>query len=306
MTFRRHLCALWRAVLFAAAVMTGGGPAVAADVAPPVTSPRLNPPVPGVDPARPLNRVISLAPHVTELIYAAGAGDRIVGTVISSDYPADAQRIPRIGDGMNIDTERALTLRPDLVIAWQPAGAARTLAPVLGRLGIPLVFSEPARLDDIPAEVVRMGEYFKTEGVATAAAEVMAQRLAALRVRYAGKPPVRVFIQIGSDPLYTVGNDPLMNDVLATCGGVNLFRDAAVAAPQVSEETVLQKQPAVVIVPSSQPGVRARDAARWQTLHLPAAMAGHIHGMNPDVLFRPGPRLIDAAEALCRLLDESR
>ena len=182
----------------------------------------------------------------------------------------------------------------------------RTLAPVLGRLGIPLAYSEPARLDDIPAEVIRMGEYFHTQEVATAAAEVMAQRLAALRVRYAGRPPVPVFIQIGSDPLYTIGNDPLLNDVLATCRGVNIFRDAAVAAPHVSEETVLQKRPAVVIVPSAQPGVRTRDAARWKTLHLPAAMAGHIYGMDPDALFRPGPRLIDATEALCRHLDASR
>jgi iron complex transport system substrate-binding protein/vitamin B12 transport system substrate-binding protein len=251
-------------------------------------------------------RAMTLAPHITELIFAAGAGDKIVGTVISSDYPDAAKRIPRIGDGMNIDTERAIALRPNLVIAWQPSGAARTLAPFLSRLGIPLIYSEPKRLDDLPAEVQRMGEYFHTQPVATERAEAMRRRLATLRARYAGKAPVRVFIQIGSDPLYTLGSDPLLNDVLSTCGGVNIFADAAVAAPQVSEETVLQKQPAVVIVPSNRPGAATRDTARWKLLHLPAAEAGRIHGMDPDALFRPGPRLIAAAEELCHLLDMSR
>jgi iron complex transport system substrate-binding protein/vitamin B12 transport system substrate-binding protein len=274
--------------------------------APAQSNPHTEPSSSGYDPARPAMRAITLAPHITELIYAAGAGGRIVGTVLSSDYPAEARGIPRIGDGLNIDTERAVSLRPDLVIAWQPSGAARTLAPVLDRLDIPLVFSAPRRLDDIPAEVLRMGAYFHTQDAAAATAEAMKRRLTALRARYSGKPLVRVFIQVGSDPLYTLGNDPLLNDVLATCQGINIFADAGVAAPQVSEETVLQTQPDVVIVPSTQSGVPARGAARWTTLQLPAAMAGHIHSMDPDALFRPGPRLIDAAEALCRLLDESR
>ncbi|HWL28563.1 MAG TPA: cobalamin-binding protein, partial [Burkholderiaceae bacterium] len=287
-----------RAVLLAAALMASAAPALAS------APPQLLESVP--DAARPVERAITLAPHITELVYAAGAGDKIVGTVISSDYPDEAKRIPRVGDGMNIDVERTIALRPGLVIAWQPSGAARTLAPVLDRLGIPLAYSEPKRLDDLPAEVLRMGKYFGTQPVARATAEAMRHRLAMLRARYAGKPPIRVFIQVGSDPLYTLGSDPLLNDVLSTCGGVNIFEDATVAAPQVNEETVMQKRPAVVIVPSNRPQAAARDAARWQTLRLPAAMSGRIYGMDPDTLFRPGPRLIDATEELCRLLDLSR
>jgi iron complex transport system substrate-binding protein/vitamin B12 transport system substrate-binding protein len=298
MTARRYGHLRRRAVLLAAALMASAAPALAS------ARPQLLESVP--DAARPVERAITLAPHITELVYAAGAGDKIVGTVISSDYPDEAKRIPRIGDGMNIDVERAIALRPGLVIAWQPSGAARTLAPVLDRLGIPLAYSEPKRLDDLPAEVLRMGKYFGTQPVARATAEAMRHRLAMLRARYAGKPPVRVFIQVGSDPLYTLGSDPLLNDVLSTCGGVNIFEDATVAAPQVNEETVMQKRPAVVIVPSNRPHAAARDAARWQTLRLPAAMSGRIYGMDPDTLFRPGPRLIDATEELCRLLDLSR
>jgi len=298
MTARRYGHLRRRAVLLAAALMASAAPALAS------APPQLLESVP--DAARPVERAITLAPHITELVYAAGAGDKIVGTVISSDYPDEAKRIPRVGDGMNIDVERTIALRPGLVIAWQPSGAARTLAPVLDRLGIPLAYSEPKRLDDLPAEVLRMGKYFGTQPVARATAEAMRHRLAMLRARYAGKPPIRVFIQVGSDPLYTLGSDPLLNDVLSTCGGVNIFEDATVAAPQVNEETVMQKRPAVVIVPSNRPQAAARDAARWQTLRLPAAMSGRIYGMDPDTLFRPGPRLIDATEELCRLLDLSR
>ncbi|NGM86711.1 ABC transporter substrate-binding protein [Parapusillimonas sp. SGNA-6] len=301
MAARRSGPTTWLAALLAAALLVVGLPARGAQPdTPSATS------TSAADPARPVMRAMTLAPHVTELIFAAGAGDRIVGTVISSDYPEAAKRIPRIGDGMNIDTERAIALRPDLVIGWQPSGAARTLAPVLDRLGIPLAYSEPKRLDDLPAEVMRMGQIFHTQPMATKAAAALRQRLAVLRARQAGKAWVRVFIQVGSDPLYTVGSDPLLNDVLATCRGVNVFEDAPVAAPQVSEEAVLQKQPALVIVPSHRPDAVARDAARWGVLHLPAAKAGHIASMNPDALFRPGPRLIGAAEELCDLLDRAR
>src|SRR5690606_28836362 len=116
------------------------------------------------------------APHATELVYAAGAGDRIVGTVLSSDYPPAARTIPRIGNGLEVSAERILAFQPSIVIAWQPQGAAQTLAPALSRLNIPLIQSLPRKLSDIPAEIMRFGRLFGTQDQAQATALALQRR----------------------------------------------------------------------------------------------------------------------------------
>ena len=261
-------------------------------------------------------RVITLAPHITELVYAAGAGESIVATVDSSDYPPAALDLPRVGDGLNVNVERALTLRPSMVIAWQPSGGAMTLAPTLAALEIPLFYSEPRALDDIPAEVRRMGKLLGTPEVAQAAAQALDMRIAALRQRYAGprpadrgpagRGPIRVFLELGPEPIYTIGSDPLLNDVLHACGAENLYAKSRVAAPQVSTESLLTQQPDVVIISTADPvRIEARRRA-WSALGLRAAREQRIHSIDHDQLFRPGPRLIDAAETLCSLIDMAR
>ncbi|SHH22785.1 ABC transporter substrate-binding protein [Pollutimonas bauzanensis] len=256
--------------------------------------------------SRPAARAITLAPHITELIFAAGAGDKIVATVTSSDYPPAALAIPRTGDGVNISVEKTLALRPDLVVAWHPAAAAATLAPALARLDIPLRYSAPDSLRDIPAEIIRFGKIFDTEAIAGPAAQALAQRLQTLSRRYAWRKPVSVFIEVGSSPLYTIGDEPVFNDALRICGGVNIYAGATAAAPQVSTEAILVAQPQVVITPAADAARLEAARSRWSQLRLPAALRGHIYGIDPDKLFRPGPRLIDAAEELCGYLEQAR
>ncbi|WP_158238303.1 cobalamin-binding protein [Pollutimonas nitritireducens] len=251
-------------------------------------------------------RAITLTPHITELIFAAGAGDRIVATVTSSDYPATALAIPRIGDGVNISIEKALSFRPDLVVAWQASAAAVTLAPAMARLHIPLLYSAPRSLADIPGEVRRFGALFETQGIAETAAQELSIRLQGLETRYAGRERVAVFMEIGANPVYTLGNDPLLNDALRICGAHNVYADAFIAAPQVSAESVLVAQPAVIITSAIDHEALQAATARWAALRLPAALKGHVYGIDPDKLFRPGPRLIDAVEELCRYIDKSR
>lgn len=251
-------------------------------------------------------RAITLTPHITELIFAAGAGDYIAATVISSDYPAAALAIPRIGDGLNVNVEKALAMRPDLVVGWQPSAAALTLAPMLTRLHIPLIYSAPRSLQEIPAEIVRFGKIFGTEAIAEPAANALLNQLHALEHRYAHKAPVSVFIEVGAAPLYTIGNDPLLNDALRTCGGINIYADAPVAAPQVSAEAVLVAQPQVVITSAIDPARLEKVRQRWSRLHLPAALQGHVYGIDPDQLFRPGPRMMEATASLCQYLDNTR
>jgi iron complex transport system substrate-binding protein/vitamin B12 transport system substrate-binding protein len=261
---------------------------------------------PPAAPAAPVSRAVTLAPHITEIIFAAGAGERIAATVSSSDYPPAARRIPRIGDGMNINVEKIIALRPDLIAAWMPSGAARTLEPVLEKLGIPLIYSEPHRLDDIAREVVRFGKLFGTEPIARRAAAGLRQRLENLRRQYMHRRPVSVFIEVGTAPLYTIGGDPLVNDALRTCGGVNIYAKSTLAAPQVSVESVLVNQPDVMITAAAKGESVEPRLEAWSTLRLKAALENHLYAVDPDELFRPGPRLIEATEKLCEVLDRAR
>lgn len=251
-------------------------------------------------------RALTLAPHVTELMFAAGAGQYIAGTIIRSDYPAAARQIPRIGDGMNVDVEKALSLQPDVVIGWQSSGAVQTLGPVFERLHVPVLYSRPESLNDIPSEIIRYGKLFGTEARANAAAQTLQRRIAVLEERYAQRRPVTVFIEIGTSPLYTIGGEPLLRDALRICGGVNIFATSPIAAPQVSMESVLVKNPNVVLTPAKDTARLEEARGRWAGLNLPAALNGQVYGLDPDELFRPGPRLVDATEVLCRHLDKAR
>lgn len=255
--------------------------------------------------AAPARRAVTLAPHATELVYAAGAGDHVIATIRGSDYPPAARQLPVIGDGTQPDPERVAAVRPDLLIAWQP-GAAAPLARVMDKLGVPVFYSDPLTLAAIPDAVERMGALFGTEAQARPAAQALRARLEALAARYAGRRPVRVFVQAGLDPIYTLNDSSIVSDALRVCGGVNVFGQAPVVAPQISLESVLAARPEAVLAGISRPEDAARNLAAWQALGLPAARLGHVYGVDADALYRPGPRLIDAAEAICADLDRLR
>lgn len=250
------------------------------------------------------HRIITLAPSATELVYAAGAGGEIVGTVLSSDYPAPARDIPRIGDGIQLDPETILALRPTLVVGWQASGISHALAEVLGRLGIPLIYAAPESLDDIPLLVRTLGRRLGTSSVAEPTADVLQARIKALPTP--SGPPLTVFIEVSVDPLYTVGQDPLIDDLLTRCGGMNPYAGRLVAAPQPAVESVLRIDPDVVIVSPYGGQTLENRRVYWQGLGLRAAARGHLYAIDPDWLHRPGPRLVDAAEALCADLGQAR
>ncbi|SIT22577.1 cobalamin-binding protein [Achromobacter sp. MFA1 R4] len=253
----------------------------------------------------PARRAVTLAPHATELAYAAGAGDFLVGTVRGSDYPPAARTLPVLGDGTQPDAERVAAARPDLLIAWQP-GAAEPLARVMDKLGVPVFYSDPLTLAAIPGAVERMGVLFGTETVANAAARGLRARLDALKTRYAGRRPVRVFVQAGLNPIYTLNDASIVSDALRLCGGVNVFGQASIVAPQVTLEGVLAARPEVVLAGVAGAEDTRANLAAWQAMGLPAARQGHVYGIDADALYRPGPRLIDAAESLCADLDRVR
>ena len=253
--------------------------------------------------AAPARRVISLAPHVTELIYAAGGGARLVGAVSHSDYPEAARQLPRVGDNRQVDIERVLALKPDLLVVWLHGNAERQLEP-LRRLGIPLFYSEPASLEAIPDTLQKLGVLLGSEPQARAAAGQFRQRLTALRQQYGQARPVRVFYQVWDQPLYTLNGQHIVSDVLRLCGGVNIFADLPVTAPTVTQEAVIAADPEVILA-GEMSGRGATD--NWKRFaRLRAVRLNQLYTLNGDWLHRPGPRILDGAQQVCERLAQAR
>jgi iron complex transport system substrate-binding protein len=253
----------------------------------------------------PARRIVTLSPHAAELVFAAGAGARIVGTVDYSDYPAAAKAIARVGSNSMIDIERLVALKPDLLVVWLHGGAQRQLEKLRG-LGIPLFYSEPRRLQDIPDAIERLGRLAGTDAPAQDAAAALRAQLAALDAQYRGRPPVRLFYQVWPHPLYTLNGKHIIGDAIRLCGGVNIFGALPALAPVVSVESVLLENPEVVITGDlNRPD--ADNLGLWRA--YPAMLAvrrGNLFALDGDLLSRPGPRMIEGAAALCKSLDIAR
>jgi iron complex transport system substrate-binding protein len=252
---------------------------------------------------KPATRVISMAPHVTEVLFAAGGGSRIVGAVNYSDYPEAAKSIPRIGSNREIDLERVISLKPDLIVAWMHNNSERQIE-MVRQLGVPVFLSDPQTLDGIPENVVRLGQLMGTDGVATAAAGELRKQLAGLRSRYAGRPTVRTFYQVWDKPLYTLSGKHIITDALRLCGGENIFDKLTVTAPVVSIESVLQADPEAGFgtAEKNYGGVRL-----WKPYPtLTATRRDNLFTVDGDLLNRAGPRMIAGTAVLCEKLELAR
>ncbi|MCO8627190.1 cobalamin-binding protein [Burkholderia multivorans] len=257
----------------------------------------------------PAQRVISLAPHVTELLYAAGGGAKLVGTVTYSDYPPAAKSVPRVGDNKALDLERIAALRPDLIVVWRHGNAERQ-TDALRALHIPLFFSDPKHLDDIASSLRRLGTLLGTQPAADTAAASFERDIAALRARYAARAPVTVFFQAWDRPLMTLNGTHLISDVIALCGGRNVFASLKPLVPTVTDEAVLAANPEAIVTTSG--GATRSDQAlpsleRWRAWPAMTAVArNNLFAIGGDLLTRPAPRIADGAAALCTDLDVAR
>ena len=255
--------------------------------------------------ARPAQRVISMAPHVTELLFAAGGGARIIGAMNFSDYPAEARRIPLIGSNSQIDLERVIALNPDLLIVWQSGNTARQIAQ-LRSLGIPVFHSEPRKLETVATSLERFGRLLGTEPQAQLAAARYRAKVAALNQRYAGRPQVAVFYQAWDSPVYTLNGDQIASDAIRLCGGRNVFGALKTIAPQVSVEAVLQLDPEV-IVGGKRYTPQDRGLSIWDPYKgMTAVKRKNLMTLDEELLTRPGPRIVDGAATLCARLEEAR
>jgi iron complex transport system substrate-binding protein len=254
---------------------------------------------------RPARRIISLAPHVTELLFAAGAGDRIVGTIRYSDHPPAALRIPRIGDSFSVDSEVVLGLKPDLLIVWLHGNPEAQLDK-LRRLGVPVFSSEPRRLADIASTIRRFGTLAGTEPAAERAARAFEAGVDALRATYSQRSPVRVFYQVAERPLLTVNGRHLIDDVIRLCGGVNVFADLKPLTPEVGAEAVASADPEAIITAGGEAG-NATGFALWSRLtSRTATKRMNFILLNSDTISRQSDRVLGGAKDLCAKLDAVR
>ncbi|WP_374497176.1 cobalamin-binding protein [Vogesella indigofera] len=252
----------------------------------------------------PAQRVISLAPHVTELAFAAGGGARLIAVDDNSDYPAAAKALPKAGNFRAIDLERIVAAKPDLLLVWLHGPSARQLEP-LRQLGIPLFYSQPKRFADIPSNLRRIGQLLGSSAQAEQAARRFEQDLAALRQQQQGKPKLSVFYQVWDKPLYTLNGQHIVSDAIALCGGINIFARLPVTAPVVTDEAVIAANPQVILSAA----MRHNDdlLKRWQRMPGIAAVQNRqLHQVNGDLLNRPTPRMIEGTRQLCAKLDLAR
>lgn len=253
----------------------------------------------------PAERIVSTAPHITELLYEAGGGRHIAGVTGFSDFPPEARTLPIVGDNRQINVERVLALKPDLLIAWRGGNPVRQIDQ-LQRMGVPVFYSHPRRMEDIPAALERFGVLVGQEARGKEKARLWRSRLVSLKKQYADREKLRVFYQVSERPLYTLNGQHIVSEAIRICGGENVFSDMPALAPRVSIEAVLEKDPDVIFISGNGNGNIA-GSDFWRRFGvMKVVRSDNFFGMDADLMERPGPRLIDGVAALCKKMDEAR
>ncbi|HET7306999.1 MAG TPA: cobalamin-binding protein [Gammaproteobacteria bacterium] len=259
----------------------------------------------GAAAAAPAHRIVSLSPGLTELAYAAGAGRYLVGTTAYTDYPAAATKLPRVGDAFHIDVERLVALKPDLVLAWASADPPALLARLKG-LGYKVAVFKPRTLDDVAANLRRVGALAGTGAQADKAAAEFEQGLKQLRRRYSNREPVKVFYEISAHPLYTVGGRQIISQGIKLCGGRNIFKALPTLAAPVAVAAVIARNPQAIITGGSDADARHRLQAWRQWPHLAAVRSDALFSVPADLVARATPRMLQGLTKICRDLDSLR
>jgi iron complex transport system substrate-binding protein len=261
----------------------------------------------------PPRRVVTLAPNLTEFVYAVGAGDTLVGTMDTSNWPEAAKRVPRIGDYQRLDVERIVALKPELVLVWYHGNQGREIGQ-LEAAGLRLFYLEPRRIDDVPRALERMGALLGHGAQGRDAAASLRAELDALRRAHAGASPVSVFFQVWQQPLMTLNGEHLTSDLLAACGGRNVFASLPALAPQVSLESAVASDPEAIFTTGDTPSKPAwrRDPGRaafaiWRPFpRMTAVKRGSMYVVPGDLITRQGPRIVEGVRAVCEALDDVR
>ncbi|MBI3368121.1 MAG: cobalamin-binding protein [Burkholderiales bacterium] len=253
---------------------------------------------------QPARRVVALGPHLAELVFAAGAGERLVGVLRYSDFPPEAAKLPLVGDAFAINLEAIAQLKPDLLLVWQ-SGINPRQRERLRTLGVPVYESESGDVAGIADTLRRVGTLLGRDAAAEAAARQMLTRWQALRERYAQRKPLRVFYQLWHEPLMTVNHLHLIHQAIRACGGINVFGDLPVLTPTVSWESVAAANPQVVVTSAARDEPARLEG--WARLaRVDAVRNGQLRVIDGHTIARMTPRFVDGAESLCQAMDRAR
>ena len=254
---------------------------------------------------KPVNRIISLTPHITEILFSAGAGSKIIATVAYSDHPQAAKKIPRISGYPSMDIERIVSLKPDLVVVWA-SGNNREQIRKLSELGLTVFISEPRQIMDIHKTILRFGKLAGTSKIAEKSAGKFIQYYKYLKEKYSNKDKVKVFYQLWNKPLMTINGQHIISNIIDLCGGKNVFYKLKSLTPIISIEAVIASRTDIIIVGSNDDR-KLKWISEWKPwLNLAAVKKNHLYFIDPDLLNRMGPRILQGADRLCELLDKAR
>jgi iron complex transport system substrate-binding protein len=251
---------------------------------------------------RPAQRIITLAPSLTELAYAAGAGDKIVAVSAYSDYPLDAKKLPHVSDASGVSFESLLALKPDLILAWKSGNRASDLQRIRD-FGIPVFAIEIERMNDVPRALRNIGLLVNTSPISERAALDFEQRIEALRVANTAKSKVSVFFEISREPLMSVNRDHAISEIIRLCGGENVFADMAPLVFVTPLEALFAKQPDAIMYTSSDASEKM-PSPRYRSLK--ASDAKRVYRISADPILRTGPRMTEGATNVCASLDQAR
>lgn len=248
-------------------------------------------------------RIVTLSPHLAELVFAVGAGDQLVGVSAYTSYPPAAAELPVVGDAFNIDQEQLLLLQPDLLLAWGSGTPAHVVDELRSR-GFRVTVIETKSLADIAAAVVKVGVLTGHAENAQRVAESFEQGLNRLQENAKSATPVRVFYQVSARPLYTVSDEHYISELIALCGGSNIFADLAELAPTIDVEAVVARDPEVMLASTAAGDDAFADWSRWPG--ITANRLGNHFRLPADTISRASPRVVGAAESMCDALDKAR
>ncbi len=248
-------------------------------------------------------RIVTLAPHLTELVFAAGAGEYLVGVSAYSDYPPEALEIPVISDAFTVDQEQLAILAPTLILAWD-GGTPRPLIDELSATGYRVEAIRTHGLTDIPLAIERIGELAGGDAAASDVAQQFREGIDDLRAQYSNSDSISVFYQIASRPLYTVGGSHYISDIIALCGGQNVFGDLGDLAPAISVEAVIDRNPDAMLAADAGGDAPFEIWERWP--HISANRLGNHFTVDADSIGRPSVRLVDATAEVCEHLATAR
>ena len=247
-------------------------------------------------------RIISLSPNTTEILFHIGAGEKIVGADEYSNYPKQANDILRVNNHAAANYELILSLKPDVVIAWQSGNGEKIISRIR-ELGIPVFVVETGSLEEIPNLYRRLGQLSGYEKQSNIQAKKFSSRLNQLRKTYSSREVIRLFYQIWNEPLMTLNGDHMVTDMIELCGGVNIFSDAAALVPYVNIESVLAADPQVII--SGGKGKNdLLDSGFWdQWPSITAVKNQHLYAIPSDLLQRHSDRILEGTRLMCEYID---